>query len=89
MSSIAVLTAAWLIVIGYGLVYVGQQNLIANKSVSFQQAFFGGGLGGSNTSPSSTPSSSGTASSSGNWKTALSNVIPLPKVPVGGISPSR
>jgi hypothetical protein len=52
MSSIAVLVAAWLLVIGYGLVYVGYRNLTGSP-VRFDQAFFGRILGSSQGQPSS------------------------------------
>lgn len=42
-SPVLILGAAWLLVIGYGLFYVGYQNL-AGKSVTFKDAFFPAGL---------------------------------------------
>ena len=53
MSPIIVFVAVWLLVIGYGLVYIGYNNYLGH-GVSFQQAFFGRVPGTSAPSKSST-----------------------------------
>ena len=46
MNPVLIISAAWLLVIGYGLVYIGWANL-GGKNVSFSQAFLGGALSAS------------------------------------------
>lgn len=44
MNPVVILAGTWLLVIGYGLLFVGYSNL-TGRSISFQEAFFGRGSG--------------------------------------------
>lgn len=54
MNPALILAAAWLLVIGYGLFYVGYQNQ-SNKPVSFKDAFFPGNFFRSGSTPAQAP----------------------------------
>ena len=58
-SAVLILVAVWLLVLGYGLVYVGYNNFLGH-GVSFMQAFLGRSLGATTPKPS-TPGTAATA----------------------------
>lgn len=72
-APISVLLSMWLLVIGYGLIYIGYVYFAKGQKTSFQQAFFPSGL----FAPNSGSTGGGTVPGQGGPASGNQNTNPL------------